>query len=103
MEKVWQAVKDQDVKVIAVNVWDTKDAYSAWVPQHKDQFAFQFAYDPAGRSANSIAGKLYNVTGIPSTFVIDRNGKVAAAIVGYSDGDTQIEDALRKLGVKIPK
>lgn len=103
VERVWQAVKDQDVKVIAVNVWDTKEAYQAWVPQHKEQYTFQFGYDPAGRSANSIAGKLYNVSGIPSTFVINRDGKIAAAIVGYSDGDTQIEEALRKLGVNIPK
>ncbi|MCC6730719.1 MAG: TlpA family protein disulfide reductase [Chthonomonadales bacterium] len=101
VEKVWKAVQGQDVAVLGVCVWDEKPAYEKWVPENKDKYTFQFAYDPAGRSDSSIAGKLFGVSGIPTTFVIDRDGKVAAGIVGYDDGDTRVEDALRKLGVKI--
>ncbi len=101
VEKVNQAVKGQDVVVLGVCVWDDKTAYNEWVPKNKDKYSFQFAFDPAGRGANNIAAKLFNVSGIPTTYVIDKNGNVADAIVGFEDGDTRLEAALKKLGVKL--
>ena len=102
IEKVSKAVSGQDVVVVGVCVWDNKDAYKEWVPKNQDKYSFQFAFDPAGNAtANSIATKLFNVSGIPTTYVIDKNGNVADAIVGYDDGDTRLEEALKKLGVKI--
>jgi len=100
VEKVWQAVKDKGVVVLGVCVWDDKAAYEKWVPANKSKYSFSFAFDPAGRdSAKSIAGKLFQVSGIPTTYVIDKDGNVADAIVGFEDGDKRIEAALKKLGV----
>lgn len=100
IEKVNQVVKDKGVVVLGVCVWDDKAAYEKWVPENKSKYTFNFAFDPAGRdSAKSIAGKLYQVSGIPTTYIIDKDGKVADAIVGYQDGDTRVEEALKKLGV----
>jgi len=89
--------------VLALNVFDDKQAYDQWVPANK-QYTFQFAYDPAGRDASSIAKSKYMVSGIPTTYIIDRDGKIAASIVGF-DGldDKRIEQALDKLGVKTPR
>jgi thiol-disulfide isomerase/thioredoxin len=101
IQSVYKKVKDQDVVVLGVCVWDEKAAYTDWVPSHKKDYTFQFAYDPNGRGKASIAGKLFNVSGIPTTFVIGKDGKVADAIVGYDEGDTRVEVALRKLGVKV--
>lgn len=101
LEKVYQSVKDQNVVVLAVCVWEDKDAYMKWVPENQDKYHFQFAYDPAGRdSSKGIASTLYKVSGIPTTYVIDKQGNVADAIVGYQQGDVRIEKALEKLGVK---
>ncbi|HLJ57502.1 MAG TPA: TlpA disulfide reductase family protein [Chthonomonadaceae bacterium] len=103
IEKVYQAYKNKDVVVLGVCVWDDKDAYMKWVPEKKDTYHFKFAFDPAGRAGpKNIAGDKFNVSGIPTTYVIDRDGKVSAAIVGYSDGDTRVEDALAKLGLVAP-
>ena len=46
------------------------------------------------------SSKLFGVGGIPTQFVIGRDGKVAEVIVGYEKGDHRLEDALAKLGVK---
>ncbi len=101
LEKVWKSVKDQGVAVLGVCVWDEKDKYTEWVPQNQSKYTFQFAFDPAGRGAESIAGKLFKVSGIPTSYIIDKDGKVAEALVGFSGPeDKRIEEALKKLGVK---
>ena len=101
IEKVSKMVNGQDVVVVGVCVWDDKKAYTEWMPANQDKYTFQFAFDPAGRGANSIATKQFNVSGIPTTYVIDKNGNVADSIVGYDDGDTRLEESLKKLGVKL--
>lgn len=101
IEKVYQAVKDKDVVVLGLCVWDEKKAYDDWVPMNKEKYTFTFAFDPAGRGDNSIAGKLYQVSGIPTTYIIDKDGKVSEAVVGYDDNDTRVEQALKKLGIEV--
>jgi peroxiredoxin len=100
LEKVYQLVKDQDIAVVGLCVLDEKKAYDTWIPANKDKYTFTFAFDPAGTGENNIAAKLYHVSGIPTTYVIDKEGHVAATIVGYEEGDHRLEDALNKLGVK---
>jgi hypothetical protein len=46
-----------------------------------------------------VAKARYGVSGIPATFVIGRDGKVAASFSGYSAGDRRLEKALAALGV----
>lgn len=101
LEKIYQAVKNQPVVVLAVCVFDERENYLQWLPQNKAKYHFQFAFDPAANDEQtSIAAKLYQTNSIPTTYVIDKNGKVAAAIPGFIEGDTRIEEALKKLGVK---
>lgn len=103
VQRVFQGVKDQGVVVLGVCTWDTQEAYQKWLPQHQHDYGFQFALDPAQRDGdNSIATKLYGVTAIPTTYVIGKDGKVAAAIVGFDDGDQRIETALKAVGVSVP-
>ena len=95
-------MKDQDIVVLGICVWDDKKAYEEWVPKNQDKYSFQFAFDPAARdNAKSIASKLFNVSGIPTTYIINKDGNVADAIVGYEDKDTRVEESLKKLGVKL--
>jgi peroxiredoxin len=101
LEKVWRSVQNQDIAVVGVCVWDERDAYKEWVPKNQDKYTFQLAFDPAGRGDENIAKKLFKVSGIPTTYIIDKEGNVADAIVGYDEGDHRVEDALKKLGVKL--
>ena len=100
IEKIHQAVKGKGVVVLGLCVSDEKANYEKWMPLHSDQYHFQFAFDPAGRnSAKNISISLFNVNGIPTTYIIDREGNVADAIVGYEENDHRIEAALKKLGI----
>jgi thiol-disulfide isomerase/thioredoxin len=99
LEEFWKANKNSDkVTVLAVCVWDAEDAYKKWVPANKDKYTLPFVFDPAAQNnANSIAKKLYQVSGIPTTYVIDANGNVAASWVGYQENDKRIDDTVKKL------
>lgn len=100
LEKVYQQVKDKNVAILGVCVFDDKAAYDKWVTDKKGTYDFPTAFDPAGRGKNSIASKLYHVSGIPTQYVIDKNGNIAASTVG--EGGTFLEAALNKLGTDIP-
>ncbi len=102
LEKVYQQIKDKNVAVLGVCVWDEKPAYDKWVAAKKDTYHFPTAFDPAGRGKTSIASSLYHVSGIPTQYVIDKDGKIAASTVGYNEGGTELETALNKLGTNIP-
>ncbi len=101
LEKVYERVKDKGVAVLGVCVWDDKTAYTQWVKNKAGVYTFPTAYDPAGRAPSSIAGSLYHVSGIPTQYVIDKDGNVAAANVGYDESDHRLEAALTKLGVAV--
>lgn len=104
LEKVYQQVKDKDVVVLAICVWDEKDAYKKWLTAKKGVYSFPTLFDPAGRAEGNIAGGKYQVTGIPTQYVIDREGKIAASAIGYKPGQTFLEDVLAsKFGVKVEK
>ena len=39
--------------------------------------------------------------GIPTQFIIGRDGRIAAVVVGYSDGDARLEAGLARAGIKV--
>ncbi|MGD9688421.1 MAG: TlpA family protein disulfide reductase [Phycisphaerales bacterium] len=102
LSRLAESVKSQGVVVMALNVFDERPAYDRFVAENQTKYKFLFARDPAGReSAASIARRLFNVSAIPVTYVIGKDGKIAAAISGYREGDKEIEKALKGLGVNV--
>ena len=103
VQKIYQAVKDKDVVVLGICVWDGREEYDKWIPAHKEQYTFEFAFDPAAKdTAKSIASLLYKVSGIPTTYIIDKEGKIVDSVVGYSPGNTELEAALKKINIEVP-
>lgn len=90
-----------EVVWLGVCVWDDRASFDRWVPLNDAKYAFTKLFDPAGKDrATSIAGQLYRVSGIPTLYVIDREGKVVDGFVGYlGDDDHRLEASLRGLGV----
>ncbi len=103
LSKVAEAVKGQDVVVIALNTSDDVVPFEKFATGKGAEYKFMLARDPAGRdpNGNTISRKLYQVTGIPATFVIDKEGKIAGVVSGYSEGDTKLEQILKGMGVKL--
>ena len=101
LEKLYQKVKDQNVEVLSLNVYDDKDSFAEWVAANRGtKYNFTFAFDPAEKgSAESVAGQKYNVPGLPTLYLIDREGKVAAAFVGAQEA--KLIEALGTVGVEV--
>lgn len=98
--------KDQDVVVLASGTSDTVEKFKEWIPANQAKYPdLVFTWDPNERGSATFddraSSKLYRVVGIPTQFVIGRDGKIAATIVGYDKGDVRSEGALARLGVKV--
>jgi thiol-disulfide isomerase/thioredoxin len=100
LEKLYQRVKDQNVEVLSLNVYDDKDAFRTWITENRGtKYNFTFAFDPAEKgSAESVAGQKYNVPGLPTLYLIDGEGRVAAAFLGAQEA--KLIEALETLGIK---
>lgn len=73
-----------DVIFLAVNVWDTREKFDAYLVRHPEYDALQFVRDTAGYGKDAAAQ--FRVTAIPAHFVIDGHGKIIAA---HMSTDTQ--------------
>jgi peroxiredoxin len=98
--------KDQGVVVLAAGTSDTIEKFKEWIPKNQPKYPnIRFTYDPKERGSaefeNRASQQLYHVQGIPTQFIIGRDGVIAAVVVGNSPGDARTEAALAKLGVKV--
>lgn len=76
MQSMQQKYADQGLVIIAVNVDRESAKAAAFLQAHPANFAIR--YDPEGRLA-----KQFNVQGMPSSFVLGRDGKPAAKHQGF--------------------
>jgi thiol-disulfide isomerase/thioredoxin len=84
-DKIAQRYLSKGVVFLPVCVWDTKDSFTKWLPDHKSM-KMRFLFD-TGSQSTSFATTRYKVDGIPTQFVIGRNGEIAATLVGYDSDD----------------
>ena len=106
LQEVAAATRDEGVVVLAVCTSDTREKYEAWLEKNGSKYPdIQFTSDPFERGSDDFdkrASKLlYRVSGLPTKFVIGKDGKVAAGIVGHSKDDQRLEAALGRAGVAI--
>jgi len=90
-DKLAKKYAGKNVVFLPICSWDNQAAFTKWVTKHKT-WTMTFYFDPAGKGNNSIAGTQYSVSGIPTQFVIGKDGKVAYGSVGY--GGEESEHAL---------
>lgn len=103
LSKLTESLDGQNVVVIAMNTSDEEAAFMRFINGRGKDYAFQYVRDPAGRDPDgkTISKQLFGVSAIPTTFVIDPQGKVAGVVSGYREGDTQLESILTSLGVQL--
>ncbi len=82
MERLWRHQKDQGFVLVAVSLDANTDAVAPYVKQLG--LTFPVALDP-----KMDAGNVYGVRALPSSFIVDRRGKVVALALGprHWDGD----------------
>lgn len=105
-QEVALKTKDQGVVVLAVCTSDAREKFDEFVKTNRTVYPdIVFTCDPNVRGSATYADrastKLYRVSGIPTQFVIGKDGKIVGALVGYSTGDKRLETMLEQLGVKM--
>ncbi len=79
MEKLWQKYKEQGLVVVAVSV---DEGYKKRIQTFLKLYDLSF---PVLLDPESEVSDLYKVSGIPASFLIDRNGKIISRLVGEAD------------------
>lgn len=90
-EKVYQDVKDQGVQFVGINTRDTSTG-PARAFEKDYGVTYPSLYDPAGRLMLRFEKGTLNLQAVPSTLIIDREGKVAARTL-----QALSEEKLRKM------
>jgi len=106
-QKLAAKYKDQGVVVVASGTSDKIASFKSWIPKNQPKYPdLQFFFDPNEQGSATFeeraSSKFYHVVGIPTQFIIGRDGKIALTILGNGgDDDARAEAALASLGVKV--
>lgn len=76
LEQLHQKLSPQGLVVLGVCVWDTQSAFDKWQKSPEVKTTYLKVYDRAGRERSNIAQKLYSVSGIPTFYLVDREGNI---------------------------
>lgn len=91
MDKIQKKYAQQGLVILALNL-DTKKKDANKLLASKD-YSFQVAYDPKGETA-----EMYSLNTMPSSYLIDRNGKLKKVFKGFNESDKdQIEQEIQNL------
>jgi thiol-disulfide isomerase/thioredoxin len=82
MEAIHQDFKDKPFAVLAVNEWENPDLVFPWIGQLTLFPGFPILFDADG----VVAGQ-YGIKGLPTTVIIDRQGRIVYRAVGGRDFD----------------
>jgi peroxiredoxin len=75
LESVFQDYRDKDVQIVGVAVQDTESKARAFVEEHGLTF-------PTGLDAAGKIKQAYRVFGVPTTYFIDREGRITYTHAG---------------------
>jgi cytochrome c biogenesis protein CcmG/thiol:disulfide interchange protein DsbE len=71
LQAIWEKYQDKGVVVMGVAYTDTEKGAKAFISEFNQTY-------PNGLDIGTKISELYSITGVPETFIIDREGKVAA-------------------------
>ncbi|MDH4043436.1 MAG: TlpA family protein disulfide reductase [Gemmatimonadota bacterium] len=88
MERLQREMGPQGLRVVAISVdqGDVKDVRE-WVAERN--LSFTVLHDPSGRIQ-----QVYQTTGVPESFVLDRRGVIVKKIIGATEWDHPAQKAL---------
>jgi thiol-disulfide isomerase/thioredoxin len=105
-QEVAKRGKDDGVVVLAICTSDTRQQFEEFVRENQDEYPdIIFTCDPHERGSATFKERasrsLYGVRGIPTQFIVDRSGRIAAVLTGFQEGEHLLENALTDLGVTL--
>ena len=87
MERLYRQHKDAGFEMVAVSVDTDADKVKPYIAEHK--FTFRVVLDPTMALANT-----YGVRALPSSFIVDRKGALAALAIGPRQWDNDAAHSL---------
>jgi len=81
MENLYQRFKDNGLEILAVNMGENPITVRLFIQNNRHTF-------PVPLDSNNRIGALYGVEAIPTSYILDRDGKIIARIVGSIHWDT---------------
>jgi thiol-disulfide isomerase/thioredoxin len=92
------ALKDVDFVVLAVNVGESQEVVSDFIDQFAPQAPFPFLLDEASTTVG-----VWPMKGLPTTFVVDRQGRIALRAAGGRELDhPAVERTIRGMAGPAP-
>lgn len=96
LEAVWQEYQDEGVSFVGVNTYDQADTAKAFATEYGITYPSLIDVD-RGEAKLAFASAI-SIQATPTTLVLDKQGRVAARIIGQLDGpsilSTLVQDAL---------
>lgn len=80
MNELQEQYADEGFEVVAVNLDKERELVERFLARYPARFTI--AYDPSGETAAT-----FSVKGMPSTYLIDRNGEIRLSHVGFREKD----------------
>ena len=74
LQTIWEQYRDRGVVVVGVAYTDTESGAREFIQQYGQTY-------PNGLDVGTRISELYNITGVPETFIIDQDGNVAEFII----------------------
>ncbi len=94
MNKAWQALRDNNVVMLAINFGESKQAVADFVKTIPIDF-------PVLLDETNTASSDWNVTAMPTTVVVDQQGKIVERILGPREWDSpKMIDAILSIARK---
>ena len=90
LEKLWQEYEDRGVVFIGVSYKDVESKATSFIEE------FNVTY-PNGPDPYNKISAAYRITGVPETFVVDREGRVATFFIGPVTEERLAEELERVL------
>lgn len=82
MERLYKQLKDRDFTMLAVDMQESEKRVRAFI----SEFSLSF---PVLLDLNGDISSLYGIVGLPTTYIIDREGKIIGKAVGPRDWSSQ--------------
>ncbi|MBC2581814.1 TlpA disulfide reductase family protein [Clostridium sp. DJ247] len=97
IEKIYEENQDKDLVIVTINLGEDVNTAKSFIDKNNYKFKVLLDFDPsvAIDSNQSVAIK-YNITSIPTSFFIDKNGLITAKHVGSMTYE-QMKDYINKI------
>ncbi|HUX13395.1 MAG TPA: TlpA disulfide reductase family protein, partial [Spirochaetia bacterium] len=93
MQTLYSKMSGKEFEIVAVNVAENTDAIHSFMKSENTKFTFPILLDSKG----TVAGT-YSVRGIPTTYVVAKNGNMLGMVVGGKDwADPKVIETITRL------